>query len=225
MEGLAVTEALGLPIPVIPHWNNAEGGNHDTSRCYIGQRRLAKLTAELDNGLLGVDEHTAMTVDLDQQCVTASGIGSVTVHSAVDTVIASGESVALDTVRSLLGAAPQSDPVPIQGAAPDLRTALEQRNADAVAAALLDAEESVAEGKLDRAELRGMLVEIVEVARTGMADPRDAVAPLVTALLDLRAEARGAGRYDEADGIRKRLLEAGVDVRDTPSGPEWDLQG
>ena len=34
LPGLEVTSGIGLPVTIIPHWNNAEGGNHDTSRLH-----------------------------------------------------------------------------------------------------------------------------------------------------------------------------------------------
>ena len=62
LDGLDLMTRLGLPSVVIPHWNNAEGGNHDTSRCYIGQRRLGVLEQDLDVGLrLGGPAHDADT--------------------------------------------------------------------------------------------------------------------------------------------------------------------
>ena len=30
-------------VAVIPHYDNAEGGNHDTRFCYLGERRLDSL--------------------------------------------------------------------------------------------------------------------------------------------------------------------------------------
>ena len=33
--------SLGPDVAVIPHYDNAEGGNHDTRFCYLGERRLA----------------------------------------------------------------------------------------------------------------------------------------------------------------------------------------
>ena len=33
--------ATGLPAVVVPHYDNAEGGHHDTRFCYLGERRLA----------------------------------------------------------------------------------------------------------------------------------------------------------------------------------------
>jgi cysteinyl-tRNA synthetase len=49
------------------------------------------------------------------------------------------------------------------------------------------------------------------------------VAPLVEALLSARRRAREERRWPEADAIRESLVEAGVEVRDTPTGTEWDL--
>ena len=52
---------------VVPHFDNAEGGTHDTRFCYMGERRLAVMEELLpaDAWVLGVDEHTALVFDLD----------------------------------------------------------------------------------------------------------------------------------------------------------------
>ena len=66
LEGLDLFGVLGLKVAVIPHYDNAEGGTHDTRFCYLGERRLAVLERELpaDAAVLGVDEHTALILDL-----------------------------------------------------------------------------------------------------------------------------------------------------------------
>ena len=44
LEGLDVVgAATGLNVAVVPHWNNAEGGTHDTRFCWQGERRLVML--------------------------------------------------------------------------------------------------------------------------------------------------------------------------------------
>jgi len=71
--GLNLIEGvLGFPAVVIPHYDNAEGGNHDTRYCYLGAQRLASMEAELPRGhlIIGVDEHTAVVFDLDAQTAT-----------------------------------------------------------------------------------------------------------------------------------------------------------
>src|SRR5207237_2564979 len=67
---------------VIPHYDNAEGGTHDTRFCYMGERRLAALEMLLPDGawILGVDEHTALVVDLDSGQAVVTGRGAVTVR-------------------------------------------------------------------------------------------------------------------------------------------------
>src|SRR5207247_4423757 len=76
--------ALGLPPDgtVIPHFDNMEGGTHDTRFCYMGERRLRELEALLPgNGwILGVDEHTALVVDVEAAEGVVTGRGGVTVR-------------------------------------------------------------------------------------------------------------------------------------------------
>jgi len=75
LEGLDLLAAAGLRVAVIPHYDNAEGGTHDTRYCYMGERRLRDLEDQLadDTAILGVDEHTAAVLDLDAQILTVSG--------------------------------------------------------------------------------------------------------------------------------------------------------
>jgi cysteinyl-tRNA synthetase len=44
-------------------------------------------------------------------------------------------------------------------------------------------------------------------------------------ILQLRTVVRADKRYDLSDLIRDRLGAIGVEVRDTPTGPEWLLEG
>jgi cyanophycinase-like exopeptidase len=82
LDGLDLMGELGITGAVIPHYDNAEGGTHDTRYCYMGERRLRLLEAELPDGagILGVDEHTACVFDLDAGSVTVRGRGGVTLR-------------------------------------------------------------------------------------------------------------------------------------------------
>ncbi len=98
LEGLDLLAEAGLRAAVVPHFNNAEGGNHDTRYCYMGERRLSFLEGLLPDDLfvLGVDEHTALTLDLDAGTATVAGIGTVTVrHQSASWTIGSGETVGI----------------------------------------------------------------------------------------------------------------------------------
>jgi cyanophycinase-like exopeptidase len=82
LDGLDLLGPLGLPVAVVPHYDNAEGGNHDTRFCYLGERRLCALEAELpaEVFVLGVDGHTALILDLDARTASVEGLGEVTVR-------------------------------------------------------------------------------------------------------------------------------------------------
>lgn len=82
IEGLDLLGAFGLHLVVIPHWNNAEGGTHDTSRCFMGSSRFELLVDRLDEPLpvLGLDEHTAIIIDFSADTFTVHGIGTVVLH-------------------------------------------------------------------------------------------------------------------------------------------------
>ena len=77
--GLNFWAPFGLSMVIIPHWNNQDGGAElDTSRCFMGQERFAQLLALLpdDKTVLGMDELTAVTLDLETQTCRVAGIGS-----------------------------------------------------------------------------------------------------------------------------------------------------
>ena len=52
-----------------------------------------------------------------------------------------------------------------------------------------------------------------------------AVDALVAGLLEQRNEARAAKDFATADAIRDRIKAAGIEIEDTPNGPQWSLEG
>ena len=99
MDGLNVLAEVGLDVAVIPHYDNAEGGNHDTRFCYLGERRLAMLEPELPEGcfVLGIDEHTGVVMDLDADTADIVGKGAVTLRRNGESVrIESGQTIPID---------------------------------------------------------------------------------------------------------------------------------
>lgn len=98
-DGFDLTGHLGLRCVVVPHFDNAEGGTHDTRFCYLGERRLAAMEAELpeDVWVLGIDEHTALVVDLDTRATRIEGRGVVTVrHRGQHRVFGPGDAPTLE---------------------------------------------------------------------------------------------------------------------------------
>jgi cyanophycinase-like exopeptidase len=82
LDGLDLLQVTGLRAAVVPHYNNAEGGTHDTRYCYMGERRLRMLEELLPEGIdiLGVDEHTAAIFDIDAGTIAVRGRGGVTLR-------------------------------------------------------------------------------------------------------------------------------------------------
>ena len=70
--------AAGIRAAIIPHYDNNEGGTHDTRFCYLGERRLSAMEKDLPEGafVLGIDEHTACVLDLDAGTASVKGAAS-----------------------------------------------------------------------------------------------------------------------------------------------------
>ncbi|WP_405618350.1 hypothetical protein [Streptomyces sp. NBC_01508] len=117
LDGLDLMGALGLPVAVIPHYDNAEGGTHDTRFCYLGEPRLAALERELpdDSAVLGIDEHTALVVDLDTSLARVWGRGVLTVRRrGVSVPVRAGTVLPLERLRDLVsGRGRVADAIPL----------------------------------------------------------------------------------------------------------------
>jgi hypothetical protein len=113
LVGLNILGEVGINAALIPHYNNAEGGHHDTRFCYMGERRLAMLERELpdDVYVLGVDEHTGVVIDIDAQTATVVGKGVLTIRvKGVSTEIASGEVMSIDRLRNPVAGSKSGEP-------------------------------------------------------------------------------------------------------------------
>ena len=103
LDGLDLMKAAGFEgsCVVIPHYDNAEGGTHDTHFCYLGERRLSAMEAMLpdDAWVLGIDEHTVLVVDLDARTVVVSGRGGLTVRRrGASQIFAAGQRLGIDAL-------------------------------------------------------------------------------------------------------------------------------
>jgi cyanophycinase-like exopeptidase len=82
--GLDLFGDFGFSLVFVSHWNNGDGGETlDTSRCYLGRARfeqlLAMLPADPARRVVGIDENTALTIDLAGGQCTVRGAGDVTI--------------------------------------------------------------------------------------------------------------------------------------------------
>lgn len=102
VEGLDILGAFGLSLVVIPHWNNAEGGTHDTSRCFMGASRFDQLVSLLEEPLpvLGLDEHTACIIDFEDGTFEIYGIGTVVLqHNGTISCFTPGKKYPLEMLQ------------------------------------------------------------------------------------------------------------------------------
>jgi hypothetical protein len=254
LEGLDVLGEIGLNVAVIPHYDNAEGGHHDTRFCYMGERRLSMLEEQLpaDAHVIGVDEHTGVILDLDSNTATVIGNSTMTVRiKGRSTIHNAGDVISIDALRDPATGATN---IPIQVTeTPDSQTethkdstslandtqnaersfneAMTAGDAAGAARAVLSLESAIHAWSADtlqgeemdhaHAALRSMIVRLGDAAVGGLANPRDALDPIMNVLLELRSAVRTDKRYDLSDLIRDRLAAVKIEVRDTPQGVEW----
>jgi hypothetical protein len=105
LDGLDLLGSFGLTVALIPHYDNAEGGRYDTRHCYLGERRLAVMERSLpaDAAVLGVDEHTAVLIDLRTGDVEIRGRGGMTVRrSGHSVILPAGTRLPLAELRELV---------------------------------------------------------------------------------------------------------------------------
>ena len=102
------------------------------------------------------------------------------------------------------------------------QTSLESGDVAGALSVLLELDRT-ATGDAQRSQVQSLL------ARAGAAvgepvDVTEALRPLVDLVLALRAQARAEKRWGESDTIRDGLAGAGIEVRDTPDGVEWEVR-
>lgn len=263
LDGLDVLSVVGINATVIPHFDNAEGGNHDSRFCYLGENRLRLFESLLDEDtfVLGVDEHTGLIIDATSGTAKVVGNGTVTVrlrsgehsiptgetidiaalqnpwqHFGSKTSHAKGSSSPVQSPSQTVSKTDSSEKT-LEGTLAQLtelfRQAIADRNADSALRACLDLEQAILDWSNDtldgdvsdraRAALRSMISQLGDASLVGLQDPREVVAPYVEAMLEVRATVRAEKRFDLSDVIRDAFVSLGIEVRDTPNGPEWVL--
>ncbi len=122
VDGMDILARFGFNLVIVPHWNNAEGGTHDTRFCFMGElrfRRLEKMLPE-DVSILGLDEHSACIIDFTTDTFDVRGIGTVTLrHADQEKVFQSGKTYPLGILRGEVVETPLS---PAQASGPQALT-------------------------------------------------------------------------------------------------------
>jgi hypothetical protein len=252
-EGLNILERFGLPLVVIPHWNNAEGGTHDTRFCYMGEPRLRALESLLpkEGAIFGLDEHTVCLLDLEKEEAVVKGLGSVTLRrQGRERVFRKGERFSLEVLRGRETVAePLQETFPVEPAAEEpqetfwstvqtlenvFNKALEQHETKDLINAVLELDRIIWKGQQDlesresiaraREIFRELLVAVGVRFESLPPSRKACLTPLVDELMALREKFRQEKRYEAADALRQSLDRSGIRLEDTPEGPQWRLE-
>jgi len=221
LDGLDLLGPYGLSLAIVTHWDNAEGGTHDTRACFMGMERFERLRSMLppEAVTLGIDEHTACTLDLQAGTAEVGGRGGVTILAGAQTTHhPHGETFALDELRPRGGLprAPIGDPSPSSGevSASYLSAARDLLAQGQVPAGLRRLAEAAPP---DLAPLLALAAQSAECLRR--ADP--APEALIALLIDLRQALRAAKQWQLSDQVRDGLSAQGISLQDSPAGTTW----
>jgi cyanophycinase-like exopeptidase len=232
----------GVPSVVIPHYDNAEGGHHDTRYCYLGEARLSTMERSLpeETLIIGVDEHTAALVDIPAGTVQVVGVGGLTLRKGGESrFFPSGTVLELSTLSDA-AAVPVAAAPPLAAAADaetsaeaarslrDAADALDARFAEALAAkkgsdcvaAVLELETAIEDWSADTLTgpdqdyARGLLRGMIVRLGQLADEAHEAVPSLVQSVRAAREQARAGRDFAMADALRDALTNAGFTISD-----------
>lgn len=229
LPGLNLIERhTGMPAAIIPHYDNADGANHDTRFCYIGERRLRVMESLLppEVFIIGVDEHTGIRFDLDERTAHVFGRGAMTIrHHGESWTVSSGESATFEEIISHTGSTiVLGEPAPLFKVDPHkVEELLDAGKVSDAVDALLNLDELDRDTET-RAAVHSLVTRLGHIAASPKVDIMSVVGPYVDALLQARQAARAGGRWDDADAIRDQLMEMKVTIQDTKDGSSWEIE-
>jgi peptidase E len=229
LPGLNLIERhTGMPAAIIPHYDNADGANHDTRFCYIGERRLRVMESLLppEVFIIGVDEHTGIRFDLDERIAHVFGRGTMTIrHHGESWTVTSGETATFEEIISHTGSTiVLGEPAPLFKVDPHkVEELLDAGKVSDAVDALLNLDELDRDTET-RAAVHSLVTRLGHIAASPKVDIMSVIGPYVDALLQARQAARASGRWDDADAIRDQLMEMKVTIQDTKDGSSWEIE-
>lgn len=216
-KGLDFFGSYGLPLVFIPHWNNHDGGTElDTSRCFMGKTRFAELVRMLppDLTVIGIDEKTALFIDLEAAECKVIGLGAITIlHTGHDhqdpgpDLSGTGLSELIGQRMGHVHIYHAGEIFPLSVCCPlEFRSAVEGLPVATWKKALQVQTRLIAEREASSQE-----------------EPKwteaEAAPEYVQNLLSQRQTARQRKDWSKADDLRRQISEKGWNVVDTPEGP------
>jgi cyanophycinase-like exopeptidase len=223
-DGLDLLSHFGLSLAIVPHYDDASGGeNYDSRFCYMGARRFDELQRQLpaDVSIVGIDAYTSICFDPATRTASIAGQGGITlIGGHGQERFEAGATVPFETFsggsRENVTMFNASEAVSGYAFADDAEESDDPMQALQAHINSLD--------KLTGNEKVDILARLHQVeAQLGSASP-ESEGQLVDLVIELRKGMREAKRFDLADRARDALLEAGYEIQDTPEGTRWTRQ-
>jgi hypothetical protein len=202
--GLNFFGMYGMPLVFIPHWNNNEGGEElDTSRCFMGMQRFARLVELLppDLTIVGIDEKTGLIIHPQDGTCQVIGAGGVTL---------------IHTGQSHQGASPDTE---LQ--AMGLVEIAKNRRGHVHQFASMETFSLSRLGEFRHTEAGWGLPSSIWQKALAASQEREKSPqppPEVLELVEQRQAARQRKDWPASDALRLRIAELGWQVKDTPEG-------
>ena len=215
-NGLDFFSLYGFPLVFVPHWNNNDGGDElDTSRCFMGQPRFARLMEMLPSNLtvFGIDEKTALMMDMQSGTCQVQGLGGVTLIHTDHEHPAEYEHRISDSSGDLTAQELAEVARKREGHVHTYDHGQEFKLGECCPFVMPSGGEGL------RAEVWTQALKLLRQAND---KPPAGIPPQVLDLVNTRQEARAHKDWAEADRLRDAIAALGWQVKDTPEGPQVD---
>ena len=199
-KGINLLEVFDIDCVVVPHFNNKEGGNHDTSLSYLGAKRMEILQEIQPTNILGIDEHTALIIDAKENLFEVEGLGQVTVINQNETQnFKNGEKYNLNDLRKLLE---NTEIKSIKANADNDQNSQDEQVEDVL-----------------RKEIAELRLEIEKNNKNS-----ENINNLINKLITYRIELRSSQKYEESDIVRDFLTESNIEIEDDKNSSSWKFK-
>ena len=196
-KGLNLLDVYGLSCTVVPHFNNAEGGNHDTSFSYVGENRMKTLLDKSYSNILGIDEHTALIISGKNETFKVVGLGNVTILNKEGTHVFEKDSEeSLDILQKLL---------------------VSEKNGSVKKIDNVETEAN----SIDKSTLKEIANLEIQIESNKKNNERFEI--LVEKLILLRSKLRNEKNYKLSDEVRDILESSGLQIEDSEQGIQWRI--
>ena len=196
-KGLNLLNVYGLSCTVVPHFNNAEGGNHDTSFSYVGENRMKTLLDKSYSNILGIDEHTALIISGKNETFKVVGLGNVTILNKEGTHVFEKDSEeSLDILQKLL---------------------VSEKNGSVKKIDNVETEAN----SIDKSTLKEIANLEIQIESNKKNTERFEI--LVEKLILLRSKLRNEKNYKLSDEVRDILESSGLQIEDSEQGIQWRI--